>query len=89
MKISDDMAWQVLTFAAAGTAAVLTRMVLKKSWHVATGKEPPSNPASADTAWSEAITWTVASSLIAGLARLVAKRQAGTLKQGRVPVLGL
>ena len=87
MKISDETAWKALTFAAAAGAAVLTRFVLKHGWHTATGEAPPENPASADTAWSEALTWTVASSLVVGIARLVAKRQAGRLKRGHVPAL--
>ena len=87
MKFSDETAWKALTFAAAAGAAALTRYALKHGWHTATGKEPPANPASVDTAWSEALTWTVASSLVVGLARLVAKRQAGKLKHGHVPAL--
>ncbi|MDX1420833.1 MAG: DUF4235 domain-containing protein [Rubricoccaceae bacterium] len=87
MKISDETTWKAVTFAAAAGAAFATRFVLKHGWRTATGKEPPANPASADTAWSEALTWTVASSLVVGVARLVAKRQAGLLKRGEVPAL--
>ncbi|NNF57658.1 MAG: DUF4235 domain-containing protein [Rhodothermaceae bacterium] len=89
MKISDETAWKALTFLAAGGAALLTRTALKRGWSLTTGKKPPANPASVDTAWNEALAWTAASSLIAGIARLVAKRQAGHLKRGRIPVLGL
>jgi hypothetical protein len=89
MTISDETAWKALTFVAAGGAALFTRTALKRGWLLTTGKQPPSNPASVDTAWGEALAWTAASSLIAGVARLVAKRQAGHLKQGRIPVLGL
>ena len=76
-----------MILAAAAGAAFLTRYALKHGWHATTGQEPPANPASADTAWSEALTWTVASSLVVGVARLVAKRQAGKLKRGQVPAL--
>lgn len=86
-KISDETTWKAVGFAAAAGAAVLTRSLLKHGWHAATGKQPPSNPASAETAWSEALTWTVASSLVVGIARLVARRHAGRLKEGRVPTL--
>ena len=89
MKISDETTWKALTFVAAGGAALLTRAALKRGWLLTTGKEPPANPAASDTAWSEALAWTAASSLIAGIARLIAKRQAGHLKRGRIPILGL
>ena len=89
MKISDETVWKALTFVAAGGAALLTRAALKRGWSAVTGNEPPANPAAVDTAWSEALAWTAASSLIAGVARLVAKRQAGHLKRGRIPVLDL
>ena len=89
MKISDETTWKAVGFAAAAGAAALTRYALKHGWHAATGKKPPTNPATAETAWAEALSWTAASSLVAGLARLVALRQAGRLKRGGVPVLGL
>ena len=81
-KLSDETAWKAVGFAAAAGAAALTRLALKRGWHVATGKAPPTNPAAAETAWIEAVTWTMASSLIVGLARLVAVRQASRLKWG-------
>lgn len=81
-KISDETTWKAVGFATAAAAAALTRLALKRSWHAATGKEPPTNPAAAQNAWTEAVTWTVASSLVVGLARLVAVRQASRLKWG-------
>lgn len=88
-RISDETTWKVLTFAAAAVASIATSTLLKRGWHAATGKKPPVNPAARETAWSEALLWTAASSLVAGTAKLVAKRQAGRLKRGDVPVLGL
>ena len=81
-KISDETTWKAVGFAAAAGAALVARFLLKHSWHAATGKKPPTNPASPETAWTEAVSWTVASSLVAGLARLVAVRQASRLKWG-------
>ena len=89
MKISDETTWKALTFAAATGAALVTHWALKNGWHAATGKTPPTNPAARQTAWTEALVWTAASSLAGGIARLVAKRQAGALKRGDVPVLGV
>ena len=88
MKISDETTWKALTFVAATGTALLTHSVLKQGWFYATGRKPPTNPAASETAWSEALLWTAASSLAAGITKLIAKRQAGRFKQGDVPVLG-
>ena len=89
MRISDNTTWKALTFVAATGAALGTHTLLKKGWLAATGKKPPTNPAARQTAWTEALIWTAASSLAGGIAKLVAKRQAGALKAGDVPVLGV
>lgn len=89
MRISDETTWKALTFAAATAAALTTHTLLKKGWHAATGTKPPTNPAARETAWTEALIWTAASSLAGGIAKLVAKRQAGAFKAGDVPVLGV
>ncbi|OZC03755.1 DUF4235 domain-containing protein [Rubricoccus marinus] len=88
MKISDDTTWKALTFVAATGAALTTHWALKNGWQAITGKKPPTNPAARETAWTEALIWTAASSLAGGLAKLVAKRHAGAFKEGDVPVLG-
>ena len=87
MRISDETAWKLLTAAGAFGASYATKALLQKSWRGVTGKKPPTNPAAAGTAWSEALIWTAAASLSAGLASLVAKRQAAKLKAGSVPTL--
>ena len=89
MKISDEATWKLVTFAAATAAAFATQWALKNAWHASTGEKPPTNPAAKETAWSEALIWTAASSLAGGLAKLIAKRHAGALKSGNVPVLGV
>ena len=68
-------------------ASFLTKSMLQKSWRGLTGKKPPTNPAALETAWSEALVWTAATSLAAGMAQLIAKRQAAKLKAGNVPTL--
>jgi hypothetical protein len=87
VKISDDTAWTLLMSAGAFGASFATKALLQKSWRGLTGKKPPTNPAAAETAWSEALVWTAATSLAAGLARLIAKRQAARFKAGDVPTL--
>ena len=89
LRISDDATWKALTFAAATGVTLATHTLLKRAWKAATGTKPPTNPAAAETAWTEALIWTAAASLTGGLAKLAAKRGAGALKRGSVPVLGV
>ncbi len=67
------------------SSAFLTRSVLKRGWHATTGEDPPMNPASTDTAWTEAFVWTVAASVVAGVSRLAARRAAAHYIDGPVP----
>ena len=45
-------------------------------WTKARKTTPPTNPAARDTQWSEALAWTIATSIGVGIARLVATRGA-------------
>lgn len=87
-RISDDTTWKALTFVAATGASLLTHSLLKRTWVAVRGTKPPTNPAARETAWSDALLWTAASSLAGGIAKLAAKRHAGAYKAGDVPVLG-
>jgi hypothetical protein len=46
------------------------------SWKVATGKEPPQNPADPDVSIGEAVAWAVVSGVAIGVARMLASRKA-------------
>ncbi|GAB5536882.1 MAG: hypothetical protein Rubg2KO_31310 [Rubricoccaceae bacterium] len=70
---------------AAMASAWLTRTGLRYTWNATTGEDPPMNPASTSTAWTEAITWTVAASVVAGLTRLVTRRAVASTLGGPVP----
>jgi hypothetical protein len=59
---------------AAATAAVAQK-VLTSGWKMATGKEPPTDPAHPDVHWREAATWAAASAAIVAVARLFAQRR--------------
>lgn len=59
---------------AATGAAFAVRSVLRAGWRATTDDDPPLNPASLDTAWGEAITWTLAAGITASLARLLVRR---------------
>ena len=77
--------WILASGLAATAASFATRSALKKGWNTATGDDPPLNPASTETAWTEALVWTVAASVVAGLSRLFARRTAAHFLDGVVP----
>ena len=83
--LSRKQRWVLVSGAAAVAAAFVTRSALKYGWNAATGEDPPLNPASTETAWSEALTWTVAASVVAGVSRLAARRAAAHALGGPVP----
>ena len=70
------MAWRILGGLAAALAGLAARKAMILGWKNTTHKEPPSNPESPETQWSEAIAWAVASGTLMALARMVATRKA-------------
>ena len=83
--LTQKTRWLVASGLAATGAAFATRSLLRRSWHAATGEDPPMNPSSSETAWSEAVVWTVAASVVAGLSRLAARRTAAYVMDDPVP----
>ena len=83
--LSQRTRWLLTTGLAATAASFLTRSALKKGWNTATGEDPPLNPDSSETAWTEALVWTVAASVVAGVSRLTARRTAAHFLDGPVP----
>ncbi len=71
---SKKIKWLLLSGGVAMAASALTKTALAKGWNSATGEDPPLNPESRKTSWSEAIAWTLAVSVAAGLSQLVARR---------------
>lgn len=72
----ERILWKV---AAAGTAIVaglVTRKVMDAAWRAARKHEPPRHPEAPGVSWGEAIGWTAATAVGAGVARLVAERGA-------------
>ena len=78
MAAVAKVGWKVVGVATGLVAAKATRKALDVGWSKTRGGEPPRNPASRETDWSEAIAWAVASGIALGLARLLAAR--GTAK---------
>ena len=80
--------WQALATLASVGAAVAVRNATSAVWKKRTGHEPPTNPADPDTDWGEAITWTLVTGALVGVARLVARRGAARVwekAEGELP----
>ena len=79
MRVAEqgqETTWKVLSLATAALAAMTARSALKAGWSKGFRSDPPVNPASRETAWTEAVTWAVLVGAAAGLARLLARRGA-------------
>ena len=68
--------WKLAALASGAAAGAATRAVLHFAWRQAKGSEPPANPASPSTSWSEALTWAAASGVAIAVSRMVAQRGA-------------
>ncbi|HEU4512357.1 MAG TPA: DUF4235 domain-containing protein [Nocardioidaceae bacterium] len=73
---SGSKAWSAMALGATVIATVAARKALTTSWKVATGKEPPQNPADPDVSMGEAMAWAVVSGVAIGVARMLASRRA-------------
>lgn len=80
--------WKAAATLASIGAAVAARKAVTSVWEKQVGSEPPMNPADPQTDWVEALGWTVATGVLVGVARLVARRGAATVWQridGQLP----
>jgi hypothetical protein len=75
---SGSKVWTVFSLAAALGAAAVARKALDKSWRVATGKQPPENPADPDVDIWEAVAWATVTGAFVALARMYAQRRAAS-----------
>ena len=76
MAGGGKLGWKVFGGLSAVLAGVAARKVLTTVWIKTTCKNPPVNPASAQTTWAEAVGWAALSGTVYGLARVVAQRKA-------------
>lgn len=81
MPDRDELMWKALATGAGILAAVAARNIATASWQRTAGGDPPTNPADPKTSWGEAIGWTVLVGVLAGVARLVARRSAAEVWQ--------
>lgn len=73
---TEKQQWQLFVSGVAVGTAHITRTLLRKGWRKTRGEDPPLNPATPGTDWSDAIIWTLAISVGVGVARLLARRAA-------------
>lgn len=76
MASDSSKIWTIFSLAAALGAAAVARKTIDKSWKVATGKNPPENPADPDVQIWEAVTWAAVTGAFVALARMLAQRRA-------------
>ena len=68
--------WSVVGGVSAALAAMLARNAVELVWRKSTGRQPPANPESPETTWSEAVGFAIVSGVALGVARLLARRAA-------------
>lgn len=75
-SLIDRGKWLAIGLGSAYVASYAVRNLLRAGWRTFADDDPPLNPASIDTDWNEALTWTVLTGVAAGVTRLVARRGA-------------
>ncbi len=76
MAQDSSKAWSTFSLVAALGAAAVAKKGLDSGWKVATGKQPPENPADPDVDVWEAVAWAAASGTFVALAKMFAQRRA-------------
>jgi uncharacterized BrkB/YihY/UPF0761 family membrane protein len=71
-----QMMWSAVVTGASAITMLAMRHGLNQAWRVAKADDPPENPASSDVTWRDAIAWTLATSIVIGLGRLLTLRGA-------------
>lgn len=71
-----EVAWSLFASAAALAVGFAGRRLLEGGWELATGEEPPENPAAPDVTWAQALTWAAASAAVVAVSRILAQRGA-------------
>jgi Protein of unknown function (DUF4235) len=64
-------------------AAMLARKIVNLIWVAAAGHKPPAEPESPDVGAREAITFAVATGVIAGVLQMLVHRKANAISSGR------
>ena len=70
--------WVVVGYAAAMLAGVAVRRSLEGGWRKVRKEDPPRQPASPETTWTEALLWSALTGMAVGVARVIARRGAAS-----------
>ena len=73
---SEAILWKAVGGASGIAAGAATRTFLRTAWRKTKGGDPPTNPASPETTWKEALFWAAASGMALSVARLISQRAA-------------
>ena len=76
MAEESSKVWSVFSLVSALGAASVARKAIDKGWRMATGKNPPENPADPDVSVGEAVAWAAVTGALVALARMFAQRRA-------------
>lgn len=74
MPAIEKRMFSAVSTIAAIAAGVAARKAVRALWTKKFHEEPPQNPASRDTAWQEALLWSVATGAVIGVTRMLARR---------------
>jgi hypothetical protein len=74
--MASSKAWSAMALGATVGATIAARKAMTTSWRMATGKQPPQNPADPDVSIGEALAWAMVSGVAIGVARMLASRKA-------------
>lgn len=78
MILSKEKQYQIATAGAALLAGALVKTLLTAGWRGIANSEPPLNPENPEVSWRDALTWTIASSVVIGVAGLMARKGVST-----------
>ena len=76
MELDEEQVWNGVANGAAIAAVMVTRPAVERLWTAVFRREPPGNPASRDTTWTDALMWALFTGAIVGVIRLIAQRAA-------------
>jgi len=76
VQLTKRQQWGLFAAAASAVAAPLAERAVVAAWRMASGEDPPDDPAGPDVDWGRAIAWTATAAVIVAVAQVVARRGA-------------
>jgi hypothetical protein len=73
MKITDRHRWMVIAGVASFAASQLASQLMSSSWELASGDEPPEDPADRDFDWKTALLFGAATGAVVGVAEVLGR----------------